>query len=282
MGTSENIRIIDLWLASWTNPHTRDCYRRDAARLLAHCCKPLDSIGLQDLQSFAESLVESGLAPVSQMRTLAAIKSLFGFCQRTRHIAQNPAVEIQLPKYEKRLAERILGEEDVQQILAGEEGPRDRVLLQLLYAAGLRVSEAAKLRWRNLRPRGDAGQVTVYGKNGRTRSVAIPAGIWAELAGLRGTAGPDDPVFASRSGRFLDRGRVRNIVRKAAERAGVNAPVSPHWLRHAHASHALDHGAPIHLVQATLGHSSVATTSNYLHARPDDSSARFLIMKKPA
>ena len=66
------------------------------------------------------------------------------------------------------------------------------------------------------------------------------------------------------------------IVRQAAKQAGVTGTVSPHWLRHAHASHALDHGAPIHLVQATLGHASVSTTSAYLHARPGDSSARYL------
>src|SRR5207302_10232771 len=96
------------------------------------------------------------------------------------------------------------------------------------------------------------------------------------LARLRNVAGANEAVFASRSGKPLDRGRVRDIVRGAAERAGINGQVSPHWLRHAHASHALDHGAPIHLVQATLGHSSVATTSRYLHARPGDSSARFL------
>ena len=155
MTSSEDTRIIDLWLASWTNPHTRDCCRRDAARL----------------------------------------------------------------------------------------------------------------RWRNLRARGDAGPVTVYGKNGRTRSVALPAAIWAELSSLKGAAGPGEPVFPSRSGRFLDRGRIRVIVRRAAERVGVTAAVSPHWLRHAHASHALDHGRPVHLVQSTLGHSSVATTSNFLQPR---------------
>src|SRR5579862_1534017 len=77
-------------------------------------------------------------------------------------------------------------------------------------------------------------------------------------------------------GKHLDHGRVCVIVRRAAEQAGIAAKVSPHWLRHAHASHALDHGAPIHLVQAALGHSSVATTSAYLNARPGDSSARFL------
>jgi hypothetical protein len=100
--------------------------------------------------------------------------------------------------------------------------------------------------------------------------------LWSGLIGLRGAAGAEEPVFPSRSGRALDRGRVRMIVRQAAKRAGVEGSVSPHWLRHSHASHALDHGAPIHLVQATLGHSSVATTSGYLHVRPGDSSARFL------
>ena len=71
---------------------------------------------------------------------------------------------------------------------------------------------------------------------------------------------------------------VHRIVKAAAARAGLSAAVSAHWLRHAHASHALDRGAPIHLVQATLGHSSVATTGRYLHARPNDSSSRYLVV----
>jgi hypothetical protein len=156
------------------------------------------------------------------------------------------------------------------------------MLLHLLYLAGVRVSELCGLRWRNLRAQGDAGQVTVFGKGGRTRAIALPATVWAALAGLRGQAGAEEPVFPSRSGRALDRGRVRTIVRQAAEGVGVDAHISPHWLRHAHASHALDHGAPVHLVQATLGHSSVATTSRYLHARPGDSSARFLAVETPS
>src|SRR5690242_8359944 len=108
----------------------------------------------------------------------------------------------------------------------------------------------------------------------------LPAPLWSELIALRSKAATQDPVFPSRSGKFLDRGRVRMILRQAAGRVGIEGAVSPHWLRHSHASHALDHGAPIHLVQATLGHSSVATTSGYLHARPGDSSARFLTLAK--
>jgi site-specific recombinase XerD len=86
----------------------------------------------------------------------------------------------------------------------------------------------------------------------------------------------DGPVFLSRKGGALDPSAVHRVVKAAAARIGLPGEVSAHWLRHAHASHSLDRGAPIHLVQATLGHASVATTGRYLHARPSESSARFL------
>lgn len=102
------------------------------------------------------------------------------------------------------------------------------------------------------------------------------------LCQLRGDAGTHDPVFQSREGDdqglHLDRTQVYRIVSAAAFRAGIEGKVSPHWLRHSHASHSLEHGAPLHLVQATLGHSSIATTSRYLHARPNDSSGLYLPM----
>lgn len=126
------------------------------------------------------------------------------------------------------------------------------------------------------------GQVIVYGKGGTTRVVALTAGLWQDLMELRGDAGWDEPVFRSRNkGGHLTPTQVGRIVKAAAKRIPgiepkVAAAVSPHWLRHAHASHALERGAPIHLVQQTLGHASVATTGRYLHAKPSDSSARFL------
>ena len=162
-------------------------------------------------------------------------------------------------------------------MLSMEIQPRNHALLRLLYVGGLRVPEICGSNWRDLQPHEETGQVTVFGKGRKKRVILLTLHVWQAVTGLRGDAGPDAPVFRSQKGSgHLDPSQALRIVRKAAIRADIDLAVSPHWMRHAHASHALERVAPIHLVQATLGHSSVATTGRYLHARPHESSARFL------
>jgi len=265
-------QLVNLWLHG-RSPHTQRAYRADVDRFLAFVATPLPTVTLGDLQAFADSLED--LAPSSRIRTLAAIKSLLAFGQRTGYLLLNVGAALKLGTSKNTLAERILSETQVHRLLAFEPNHRNQVLLRLLYVAGLRVSELAELKWRDLQPRDDAGQVTVFGKGGKTRVVLLPASVWQELEGLgRGPA--EAPVFRSRRGGHLDPSAMERIVQKAATRAGISGKVSPHWLRHAHATHALERQCPIHLVQATLGHASVATTGRYLHARPTDSSARYL------
>jgi len=267
-------QLISLWLHG-RSPHTQAAYRADAGRLFAFTGKPLAQLTLADLQAFADSL---GGAEASRYRTLSAVKSLSAFAYRLGYACFNVAAALKLPARKVTVAERILPAAAVLDLIfSGTGTPRNRALVRLLYASGVRVSEACALCWRDLQPRDNAGQITVFGKGGKTRAILLSDETWRELVALRGTAGPDDPVFRSRKqGRALTRQQVREIVRQAARRAAIDRPVSPHWLRHAHASHNLDRGTPIHLVQATLGHASVATTGRYLHARPTDSSARWL------
>ena len=266
--------LMQLWLHG-RSPHTQRAYRHDIARFLTHVRRPLAMVALRDVQGFSDSLV--GLADGSKARKLAAVKSLLTFAQKIGYLQYNVGAAVEIPKSKDCLAERILSEENVIRMLSMEQHPRNHALLRLLYVGGLRVSEICGLKWRDLQPHEETGQITVFGKGRKTRVIRLTLHVWEAMAAIHGNAGPDAPVFRSqKGGGHLDPSQALRIVRKAAVRAGIDLAVSPHWMRHAHASHALDRGAPIHLVQATLGHSSVATTGRYLHARPSESSARFL------
>src|SRR3954470_1884159 len=271
---SSDDHLVALWLHGRSR-HTQRAYLADVNRFRSRAGKTFVSVTLSDLQDFAASLGDPG--PATAYRALSAVKSLLAFGHRIGYLPFDVGRVLRLPSFRNRLSERILPEADVHRMLSLEPDNRNRALLTLLYASGIRVSELCALCWRDLQPNGDGGQVTVLGKGSVTRSVQLPASVWKQLQLLRGSAGADEPVFRSRKkAGALQTGAVLRIVKRPAERAGIEVPVSPHWLRHAHASHALDRGAPIHLVQATLGHASVATTGRYLHARPTDSSARYL------
>ncbi|MEI8195701.1 MAG: tyrosine-type recombinase/integrase [Phycisphaerae bacterium] len=118
--------------------------------------------------------------------------------------------------------------------------------------------------------------MTVFGKGGKTRSILIPPSVWEQLQFFRDGAGDDAPVFRSRKGGHLDPSQMLRIVHAAAKHAGLSRVICCHAFRHSHASHAIDRNCPLSLVQATLGHSSVASTNKYLHARVSDSSSRYL------
>ena len=267
--------LVELWLHG-RSQHTQRAYASDAQRFFEFVDKRLHQVTLGDLQRFANALGESDLEAASVHRTLSAVKSLFAFGHRLGYLPFDVARPLNLPGLRDRLSERILDEGEVHRMIALEPAPRNRAILLTLYAGGFRVSELCALTWADLQRRDDAGQITVFGKGEKTRTVLMPESVWSTLMSLRDEAGDADPVFRSRKRGHLDPSQVWRIVRKASERAGVDKDVSCHWLRHAHASHALDHGCPIHLVQATLGHSSVATTGRYLHARPNDSSGNYL------
>ncbi len=197
------------------------------------------------------------------------MKSFFAFAHRLGAIPFDVGRPLRMPAHKDALSERILTEEEVGRLIDAAKATRDRLIVETLYYCALRVSELTSLLWSDLSRRLDGGQLTVMGKGGKTRSVLIPPGLFDDLVRFGG-ADPANFVFD------VSISQVGRIVHAVAKTAGIGKPVSPHWLRHCHASHALDRGAPLSLVQATLGHGNVATTSRYLHARPDRGSSSFL------
>jgi integrase/recombinase XerD len=166
--------MVDLWVNRHESPNTRRNYRRQARQFLAFVRRPLATIG--DLQAYLASL--EPLAPATRVNATAALKSLLTFAHETGYILFNPGRVLKCPAVKNRLAERILNEPDVLRMIALEPKLRNRVLLTLLYGAGLRISEACGLRWRDLSERDKAGQATVFGKGGKTRVVLLSANTW--------------------------------------------------------------------------------------------------------
>jgi integrase/recombinase XerD len=270
-------KLVQLWLSIKTSGHTRRAYASEASRFLAFVNKPVSWVTLTDLQAWAGHLGQGILKPASQNRALTAIKSLLSFAQETGYLPFNVGAAVKLRLGRDGLVQRILEESAVAKLIDSAPEGRDRVLLKLLYVSGVRVSEVCGLKWCDALARQEGGQITVFGKGGKTRTVLLKPKVWQQLLSIKGEAKAVDPVFRSRKGGgALDASQVRRIVYAAAKKAGLEQKVSPHWMRHAHASHALDRSAPIHLVQATLGHASVSTTGRYLHARPTESSSFYL------
>ena len=283
-GARDDAHLIALWLAGCSSVHTQRAYARDVAACLTWAGPPpLQGLTLADLQEWQQHLQAQGQAAASINRRLAAVRSLLTFGQRTGYLQFNVGAAVRPLPQADRLAERILPERDTLNLIhaAGArtpQGRRNQALLQFLYYTGARVAEACGLEWRDLQDlAGERPVVAIHGKGGRTRHVALPLDCARALGPLQpDPAEPEGPVFRTRAGRALLPRAAGQIVSAAAVRAGLSAAVSPHWLRHAHASHALDRGAAVHVVQHTLGHASLATTTRYVHVQPGESSGHSL------
>ena len=271
--TNNDPDCIRLWLHGRA-PLTISAYAADVSSFLKATLKQLAEVTLGDIQRWDVNL--ASLSPATRRRKLAAVKSLLSFAHRIGYLPYDVGRPARVPALKDTLSERILEEAEVQRMLSLEPNARNHLLLRTIYTCGLRISEICSLAWRDAKGTRKGGQLTVFGKGGKTRFLLVGPKLWRQLVALRGDAGPDDAIFRSRKGGSLYRSQVHNIVKAAAARAGLSAKASAHWLRHSHASHALDHGAPIHVVQQSLGHASLATTTRYTHVRPDDSSSNYL------
>jgi integrase/recombinase XerD len=230
--------------------------------------------GVPELTRFLAALRRRGLGGRSVARHLSAIRGLYRFLLDSGAIARDPTEHLENPRPPRRLP-RTLSMPDVTALIEAPDtrrpdGLRDRALLELLYASGLRASEALGLRAEDVNF--SAGYVMATGKGNRQRLVPVGAQAlhWARLY-LR-TVRPSlvkraDPgrLFLNRYGRPLSRQALWGILKKAGRRAGVRAPVSPHTLRHSFASHLLERGADLRSVQAMLGHADISTTQIYTH-----------------
>ena len=244
-----------------------------------------EQVDMLAVRSFLAALTREGLGKRSQARALSAVRSLFRFACREGTLDANPARSVRTPKVPKTLP-RHLRPGEVETLIeapAVGDGPlalRDRAILELLYATGLRVSELVGLDWRDIDL--PSRVLRVMGKGGKERMVPFgrPAAdalrawldVWEGVRVAHGRdndGGEEEPVFLNRlGGRLTDRS-VRNVIDRWCEAAAVAKGVHPHTLRHTFATHLLENGADLRAIQELLGHSSLSTTQKYTHLEVD-------------
>ncbi len=256
-----------LWLHG-KSATTIGVYRAAVRQFLEFAGKTLADIKLEDLQLWERGL-ELRFRPDTRRTKILAVKSLLSFAVRVGYLDVNIGTLVKAPKSRDVLPEKILTESEVKRLVAAPGGGRDRSILTLMYALGLRVSELINLRWTDIR----SEAITIVGKGNKTRFIAVTPQI---LAILPPKTPGCDYVFPNRSGGKMTRQNVNRMIKKYSEKAGIDPKTSPHYLRHCHASHSLKNGASLRLIQTTLGHSSITITEKYLHISPTESSAQFL------
>jgi len=253
--------------------HTLESYRRDLARLdrwAGKAGKAVAELTRPDLRKWIASLSREGLAPSSVARAVSAARGFYKFLMLDGHIKHHPAEDLDTPQRFSYLP-KFLTEEEIDRLFATpdistEEGIRDRAMLELMYAAGLRVSELVTLKQAEVDLHG--GVINCRGKGSKERRVPVgkSAVHWLQQyssskAGYGKSAYPN--LFLHR-GKPLTRQLAWAMIKTYAEKIGLQQ-VSPHTLRHSFATHLLQHGADSRSVQALLGHSDISTTQIYTH-----------------
>ncbi|MGH8248313.1 MAG: site-specific tyrosine recombinase XerD [Gammaproteobacteria bacterium] len=264
-----------LWMERGLSDNTLAAYRADVCRFAAWLSKQGRELPDTETTDILHYLgTQSGISVRTTARRLSTLRRFFQYMVREGRMRGDPAATIDAPRLGRSLP-RSLTESEVEALLqspdpATASGLRDRAMLEVLYATGLRVSELVGLRMEQVNMR--QGVVRVVGKGNKERLVPLGEeaiewlGRYAREARPRLFRGsPDATLFPGGRGRPLTRQALWHAIKRYALKAGIRKPISPHVLRHAFATHLLNHGADLRVVQMLLGHADLSTTQIYTH-----------------
>tara|TARA_B110000879_G_scaffold212643_1_gene309917 strand:- start:32516 stop:33436 length:921 start_codon:yes stop_codon:yes gene_type:complete len=270
--------IDHLWIEYGLSKNTLSAYHADLVQLerwLAQSGSDLLKAQRHELLGFLSDKVSAGIKASSAARLLSSIRRFYRFQIRLHSINIDPSAEIEFPKSARHLPE-VLTEDDVERLLLAPDietaaGLRDRAMLELLYACGLRVSELVGLLLQQVNLR--SGVIRVLGKGSKERLIPFgdEAGVWIERylqearsELLKGST-ESPALFVSNRKSAMTRQAFWHLIKRHAKTAAIEKSLSPHTLRHAFATHLLNHGADLRVVQLLLGHSDLSTTQVYTH-----------------
>ncbi len=256
---------INSWLFQKT-ANTRRAYKKDILNFFEdQLINSVSKITSLTVSKYLMKLKKGGASNATLGRHKASISSLCKYLVKVQAMNINPVELLDKITVQDNTTYKVLSLKAVRRMIELEPSERNKLILKTFIKTGLRVSELTNLKVSSLKERDSGFLLIVIGKGNKTRTVAIGESLFSELrVFLEGNnLNPSDPIFISRYGKKLSTVSVFKMVRVAAIRAGINDNVSPHWLRHTHATVALENGADLRVIQKTLGHESISTTTKY-------------------
>ena len=255
------------------SPNTVASYCHDVSGLLEYYGKEPSTISTEDIEAYLGKVSADGLSKRSTAHLVSSLRSFFDWCVQEGEVKDNPCDRVDAPKLGKYLPS-VLSVQEVEAILESVDlkkasGKRDRAILEVLYGCGLRVSEAAGLRISHIHL--DEGFVDVVGKGDKQRLVPLgePAAdairAYLEDRPIPASRAVEDILFLNKFGKPLSRISIFKLVKDQAMAAGIQKEISPHTFRHSFATHLIENGADLRIVQEMLGHESILTTELYTH-----------------
>jgi site-specific recombinase XerD len=279
---------LNAWVMS-KSEGTREQYRRISKQFFAFIeentnVQSLRGVTAYILCQYKADIEKQNYRAATIRLKLSAIKSLFSFMVGVGHLPTNVGAMLKCPRANSCVDERIIPQSAVDRLTEAASEGRNRTLIQLLYGTGLRVTEACGVRAGDIKlpdsEQDKTAVIRVIGKGQKLRRVRVKREVaqgMLALASLNLPTGDRAPVFTGRDKtKRINRRTAHAIVKRAARDANINSKTSSHWLRHAHATHALAGGCPLEVLRKSLGHTSLDTTSLYLHVGDTEGSGNYI------
>jgi len=269
---------VRAWVAGLRtrSAHTARSYQEAVERFLAAVAKPVEQLSVGDALGYVGELAASGLARASVAHHTSAVRSFLRHCQGLGIIPTSPLDALRRPRVAITSMNRYLTKEEAQRLLSGahQVGPAAHAAVAVLLGTGLRVAELAGAQWRHLfrDPQGNLG-LLVVGKGNKERVVAVRGDLWRVLVAERERRGlstelsarDTSPLVADRASTAPTTMTIWRWVRASAQAAGIDKPLSPHWLRHTFGTLTALAGAGVFSIQEAMGHAQITTSQRYVH-----------------
>ncbi len=272
--TTDN-EIIATWLNSKHSKLTQSQYDINIRQFINFIGCELAELTLEDMQGYVTMLTMKGYKESTVRTKLTSVKSLFSFCYITGYLTANVGALVSFKANNCKLSDKLINHEDIKLMCNNTYYFRDKLIIKVLYSLGLRVSECLRLKWSDFFTEGNFINVSIEGKGKKQRTLLISTSLYNELLKLK-KEGIEYVFTAYDRPKQLTRQAVNIFLTKLQSKLGLERKITPHKMRHSHATTSIKNGCDLSLLQQSLGHASIRTTEKYLNYRKNEGSCQFI------